>query len=517
MSGRRTSVIDIREILRRVRLGESDRAIRKALRVSRKTVKKYREWGEQSGLLLLDELPPNDELHALLQATLPEVPPPLTGSTVEPYRDLVVHWRKRGLEAKAIWHRLSDDHGFEGSYDAVWRFVSKLEPKTAEATVRIEVKPGEEAQVDFGYAGMMLDPATGKLRKTWVFVMTLSWSRHMYVEFVFDQKVETWLRLHVNAFAYFGAVPRRIVLDNLKAAIIKASREDPVVQRSYLELAEHYGFLVAPHRPRTPKHKGKVESGVHYVKRNLLATHDFADIHEANAAALVWIEKRAGQRIHGTTREKPLVRFREVEQAALLPLPDEPYDLAVWKQVKVGRDCYVNFDKAYYSAPHVLRGEEVWVRGDLTSVGIYVNHELRALHPRAKAPGERYTTLSHLPPDKVAGLTTTRESCAARAAEIGPSTVEVVTRLLDERPVDRLPMVKRLLRLADTHGDLRLERACTRALHFGDYKAGTIRRILEKGLDMAALPPMAVAVQGETRFARSLDELLPGLGGLSWN
>jgi transposase len=345
----------------------------------------------------------------------------------------------------------------------------------------------------------------------------LSWSRHQYVEFVFDQKVETWIRLHMNAFAHFGAVPRRIILDNLKAGIVKASLEDPVVQRSYRELAEHYGFLVAPHRPRTPEHKGKVESGVHYVKRNLLASKDFADVHEANAGALEWIEKRAGQRIHGTTKEKPLVRFHEVEQAAMLPLPGEAYDLAVWKRLKVGRDCHVNFDKAYYSAPYKLQGQKIWVRGGLTSVGIYVEHQLKALHPRAKQPGQRYTVPSHLPPEKLAGLTTTRETCAARAAEIGPSTAEVVTRLLAERPVDRLPMVKRLLRLADKYSELRLERACTRALHFDDYKAGTIRRILEGGLDLTALPPLAVALEGDTQFARSLDELLPGLGGVSWN
>jgi transposase len=516
MSGRRVNVLDIREILRRVRLGESDRAIAKALRTARKTVKKYRMWGEQMGLLEGD-LPPNKELQALLQATMPEVPAPQTQSTVAPYQELILSWRKRGLEAQAIFQRLQDDHDFEGSYAAVWRFVRKLEPRTPEATVRIEVKPGAEAQVDFGYAGYMLDPKTGKRRKTWVFVMTLSWSRHQYVEFVFDQKVETWIRLHVNAFAYFSAVPRRIVLDNLKAAIIKACLEDPVVQRSYRELAEHYGFLVAPHRPRKPEHKGKVESGVHYVKRNLLATKDFADIHQANAGALEWIEKRAGQRIHGTTKEKPWVRFHEVEQAALLPLPSVAYDLAVWKRITVNRDCYVHFDKAYYSAPYTLRTQRVWVRGGLTSVSIYFDHELRALHPRAQQPGERHTTLSHLPPDKVAGLTTTRETCAAQAAEIGPSTSQVVTRLLAERPVDRLPMVRRLLRLAETYGELRLERACTRALHFDDYKAGTIRRILENDLDMAALPPMAVAVQGEVQFARSLDELLPGLGGLSWN
>jgi len=290
-----------------------------------------------------------------------------------------------------------------------------------------------------------------------------------------------------------------------------------VVQRSYQELAEHYGFLLAPCRVRTPEHKGKVESGVHYVQRNLLASYDFADIHAANQGALAWIAQVAGQRIHGTTKQQPLLRFQEVEQAAMLPLPSEAYDLAVWKQVRVGRDCYVNFEQAYYSVPYRLVGQEVWVRGGLTTVRIYANHQLEATHPRARQPGERFTVLDHLPPEKVAGLTTTRESCAARAAEIGPNTAEVVSRLLAQKPVDRLPMVKRLLRLADQYGPQRLERACQRALQYEEYSAQTVRRILEGGLDLALLPPPAAAPSAPTRFARSLEELLPGLGGVTWN
>jgi transposase len=517
MSGRRAEVLDIREILRQVRLGASDRGIVKAMHVSRKTVKKYREWAKEQGLLK-GELPPTEQLLARLQMTMPEVPPPQVASSVEPHRERIQQWRAQGLEVQAIWQKLVKDHQFSGSYAAVWRFVQELEPNLPEATVRIEVQPGDEAQVDFGYVGKLLDQRSGQLRKCWAFVMTLSFSRHQYVEFAFDQTVATWLRLHRNAFAYLGGVPRRIVLDNLKAAIIKASLEDPEVQRSYRDLAEHYDFLIAPCQPRTPEHKGKVESGVHYVQRNFMAVYEPTEFTQANQLALNWIESWAGERIHGTTRQKPLLRFREVEQAALLPLPDEPYDLAVWSKVVIGRDCYVNFDKAYYSAPERLRGQQVWVRGGLPSVHIYdEDHHLLALHPRARQPGERLTIMAHLPPEKVPGLTTTRESCAAEAAAIGPNTAEVVRRLLAVKPIDRLPMAKRLLKLAKSYGALRLERACTRSLQFDDWSTGTIRRILEKGIDLAALPPLNVALLETPQFARSADELMPGLGGVSWN
>lgn len=516
MSGRRKAVIDIREILRRTRAGESERAIASALSVGRPTVKKYRIWGLKMGLLE-GELPSTPELHALLQSTMAEATPPQTISAVEPHREMVLHWREQGVETQAIYQRLRDDHTFTGSYAAVWRFVRHLEPVTPDVTVRIEVKPGVEAQVDFGYVGLVWDPVRKQWRKAWVFVMTLSYSRHQYVELVFDQAVTTWLKLHVHAFEYFGGVPQRIVLDNLKAAIIKACFEEPTVQRSYRELAEHYNFLIAPCRAATPEHKGKVESGVHYVKRNFLAGQSFADINQANAKALVWVERVAGQRIHGTIKTKPLVRFTEHERIALLPLPTTAYDLAVWKEATVHRDCYVVFENAYYSVPFRLVGQKVWVRGGLSSVGIYVDYQLVATHLRATESGQRATNLDHLPPHKVAGLTQTREVCQEQAKQIGCNTAEVVARLLAERPVDRLPMVQRILSLSKTYGPIRLERACARALYFEDYRVRTIRQILINRLDLSALPAFFDSESAKPSFARAPEDLLPGLGGVSWN
>ena len=270
MSGRRKAVMDVREIVVQVRAGVSDRQIAKGLQISRNTVKRYRGWAEEQGLLE-GVLPDIVGLQGLLAETKPGDVPPQQVSSVEPYREMVVQMRQEGVEIRAIWQRLSE-RGYGGSYQAVWRFVQQLEPKTPAVTVRIETKPGEEAQVDFGYAGRMIDPQTGELRKSWAFVMTLSWSRHQYVEFVFDQKVETWLRLHCNALTYFGGVPQRVVIDNLKAAIVKACWEDPLVQQAYRECAEHYGFRISPCRPATPQHKGKVESGgVHYVNATFWA------------------------------------------------------------------------------------------------------------------------------------------------------------------------------------------------------------------------------------------------------
>lgn len=314
-------------------------------------------------------------------------------------------------------------------------------------------------------------------------------------------------------------MPKRVVVDNLKAAIVRAVWDDPQVQQSYRECAEHYGFLIAPCRPRTPRHKGKVEQGgVHYVKRNFLGGRQPTILTQANQDVLVWCNTTAGLRIHGTTKEQPLVRFQQTEQARLQSPSETPYNMAVWKKLKLNRDCYVEFDKAYYSAPYRLVGQELWVCGSIQQVRIYtLNHQLVATHERAQRPGERLTHLDHLPPEKVPGLTLNRDDCLTSAAEVGPATHLVVQTLLDDSVVDRLPMVGRLLKLRHKFGDERLEAACERALHFGDPAYKTVKRILTQGLENEPLP-VAVTLPAATTFARSVEELISSLfGGESWN
>ena len=509
--------MDIRELLLEMRTTPSDRAVSRAIGVHRETVQRYREWAQAQGLLA-GTLPPLEELQALLVKTLPTPLPPQNTSAVEHYRALVEQLRREHAEIAAIFGRLQDE-GFTGSYSAVRRFVRKIDPLLPQVTVRVEVAPGAEAQVDFGYVGLLLDPQTGELRKTWVFVMTLSWSRHQYVEFVFDQKVETWLLLHRHAFEFFGGVPARVVIDNLKAAIIRACFDDPQVQYAYRECAEHYGFRIGPCRVRTPQHKGKVEQGgVHFVKRNFVAVRKHLTITEANQEVRRWIQTIAGQRIHGTTKEKPLQRFEEVERARLKPLPAAPYDLAVWKLARLHRDCYVVFEGAYYSAPFRLVGQQLLVRGGSREVRLYTaDYQLVATHERAAKAGQRQTHLDHLPPEKVPGLTRDRETIRQQAAQIGPAVSEVVNHLLDDPVIDRMHMAGQLVRLAERFGPARLEAACARSLRFADPAYRTVKGILvhgletEKPVETRPAPPAQV-------FVRPTEELVGDLaGGASWN
>ena len=386
MAGRRTEVLDVREMVRRFKLGESDRQVAQDLGANRRTVQKYRKLARQEGWLKRQDLPTSGEIELRLAKLSPQT---IFGpeSSVESHRKIVTTLHETGVETMAIFQILKDRHGFQGSYSAVRRFVGRLAPPAPEAFVRVETDPGEEVQVDFGTAGRIYDPREGHERKAWVFVMTLSWSRHQYAEVVFDQRVETWIALHIRAFEFFGGVPKRVRPDNLKAAIIRAVIHDQEAQRSYREFAEHTDFLISPCVPRTPRHKGKVEQGgVHYVKRNALAGRTFKDVHEANAHLRRWMMDVAGVRDHGTTHQKPLARF-DIERGALKVLPAVRYEITVWKKAKLHPDCHVVFQKAYYSAPHRLIGQKLLIKATPERVEIYHQHERVATHAAARWPG----------------------------------------------------------------------------------------------------------------------------------
>ena len=489
MAGGRKDVLDIREIVRCLKLGRSVREIARDLGIHRKTIREYRKLARSSGWLDQPELPSLAQVQEVLDRQMPpQAPGP--ASSVEAHRDKVLRLHGQGVEARAIFQILRDEDAFGGSYHSVYRFIRRAAAVAPEAFVRIETPAGEEAQVDFGYAGLFADPSSGQTRRAWVFVMVLSHSRHQYAELVFDQRVETWIACHAHAWEFFGGVARRVVVDNLKAAVTRACFQDPEIQRAYRACAEHYGFAIAPCRVRTPEHKGKVEQGgVHYVVRNALSGRSFRDLHEGNEYLQHWCLQVAGRRDHGTLHVQPLKLFEEVEKAQLLPLPEARYEAAVFKQAKLHPDCHIIFDRAYYSAPHRLIGETLWIRATRDRVEIYHEHERVATHPRALEPGKRVSNFVHYPPEKVAGMLVTPVRLREEAAQIGEATAQLVTEMLADKPVDRLRGAQGVLRLAKRYGAPRLEAACRRALVFGTVSYRTVDSILRQGLDRSPLPP----------------------------
>jgi transposase len=518
----RLHVNHVRDIVYRLRQGETDRQIARDLAVSRHTVAKYRQLAAETGYLDVGQPLPTDR--ELLARLGPAQAPPRVESTVAPYREVVERLLSEGVEMTAILARLRESHGYTGSYTSIRRFVSQIRPNKSEVFVRVQTGPGEEAQVDFGNVKPLYDPIRHIKRPAYLFVMTLSFSRHQYDELVFDQRIPTWIACHRHAFEFFGGIPKRVVLDNLKAAILEASLDDPVLGEAYRRMAQHYGFLISPNRPRTPEHKGKVESGVHYAERNFLAGQDFRDIDVGNQRLRVWVVEVAGTRRHGTTGQAPLKLFGEREQAALLPLPAEPFSLVDIRQVKVHRDCHVTIDGSFYSVPYKHVGKELQAHIGERTVELYQGVELVRTHLRAKQKGEWQTCLEDYPPEKAAYLERTPERCRELARGIGPETARVVDSLLDERPLDRLRAVQRLLKLEEQVGRERLEAACRRALYYGDPRYRRVRDILDAGLDQEPLPPEPVPFLRPTptsadagrqyAFARRPEEFVgPGRGG----
>lgn len=379
--------------------------------------------------------------------------------------------------------RKLNENGFNGSYSSLLRYIAKYKDKRENPVFRIETKPGEYAQVDFGYMGHIYDKEKGMLVKAWVFVMVLCYSRDAYYEIVKNQNINTWCQCHINAFECFGGVPEIIIPDNLKSAIIKAAFMDPLVNRSYADLAKHYNFQIDPCLPGTPEHKGKVESGVKYVKNNFLPFRTFFDFTDANNQLKEWNKNTARVRIHGTTRQKPEHLFDTYEKQALTALNPDRFEIPVYKEPKVYRDIHIQVDKAYYSVPCEYRGQRVLARKTDTQVAVFNDaYELIAVHMPGN-PGKRRTKMEHYPPDEFNYMKYDSHYCMDKALEIGENTLSVVDELLHGGVIRNLRSAQNIIRMQKKYGKARLEAACWRAVYFKNYTYAGIKNILEKELD----------------------------------
>lgn len=487
MAKGRPGVFTYRQIVIRLRAGDGPRRIARDGLACRQLVRRVRDKAREAGWLDPLAEPPTDEQVAELFGDELVVKVPAQASSVEPFRTEVEAWVKSGISATTIYEALKRDRGFTGSYGSVLRFVQRVRPSEPEAFVPLHFEPGQVAQVDFGSGPVLPHPDTGEPTRTHIFVMTLAFSRHMYAEIVWNQKVSTWLRCHRNAFEFFGGVVTRVVIDNLKAAITRACFQEPEVQRSYEEFAEGYGFIISPCRPRTPRHKGRVEAGVKYVKGSFVPTRSFRSLGDANQQLLEWVLGQAGNRTHGTTHQVPLTMFADIEKASLKALPQTPPELIVWSKATLHSNCHVTFEKSFYSAPYRLVHKELLIRASDHLVEIYHDNRAVALHSRAKRPGQWLTVEAHLPPEKVAYMNRTPQWCLRRADDVGEHCLAVVRRLFAHKVLDRLPAVQGIIRLGDKYGKSRLEDACHRALAFENVSYHAIKRILEQGLDQAPL------------------------------
>ncbi len=488
MARRIITVRDVAEILDHWQAGRSLRAISRSLGASRHTIRKYVRIASSHGLKP-GGTPPSEGWQAFLKEAAPEVFNPGLGSAI--HAELRRHHEeiKASLEQTTVmtsWLRLREKPGLEVSYSSFYRYVRKHLPEYLEHRVitvrREDPPPGEEAQIDYGYLGLWLDPITGKKRRLWVFILVLSNSRHMFARVVLHMDQLAWLENHVAAFEFLGGTPRRLVLDNLATGVLKADLYDPKINRGYEEMARHYGVLIDPARAGKPKDKPRVERMVSYVRDSFWAGRTFESIGEINQELREWCLKLAGLRIHGTTRQRPLEVFCAVEQSALTRLPVEPFEIATWEKARLGRDCYFYAGGGWYTAPYRYYGKEMMTRITPHLVQAYVERDLIKTHVRVPR-GKRATDWDDFPPDKAAFFRRTPDWCRRQAEDLGSEVKKAVDVLLDDHALYHLRQVHAIIRLGEKYGKDRLEAACGRANSFGDPGYRTVKNILEKGLD----------------------------------
>lgn len=497
MARRQVFMNEIVEMIYQWHQGAGFKGIRRSLGFDRNTIRKYVRLAQAAGVRRGSPFPLEGDLinrlkEAQTSVLLRETP---GQDQIRTHHEWIAGLFREGegkedLTAKQVWRLFRERTGLPIGYSTMKRYLgAQFQLGAPPVTVRLEVEPGSQAQVDFGRAGMMMDPATGQRRRAWAFIMTLSCSRHRFVRFVFRQDGPTWIDCHIRAFESFQGVPATIVLDNLKSGVIKPDIYDPVLNRAYGELERHYGFVADPAKVGLARHKGKVERSMPVVRQQLLAGRTYKDLDEANERAQKWCREEVGVEIHGTTKRRPFEVFQKEEAACLKPLPPEVFESPLWKECTVHPDHHIVFDRSYYSLPTRFIGRKVWARAGRNLVRIFLDEQLIKTHHRAVRPGTWRTDLSDYPPEKLAYLMPAPTHCRSKAAQIGPQTEALIREILGDHAMRNLRKAQAVLRLAEKHGPASMEAAAQRALAFGNLQYRSLKTILEKGWLRADKPP----------------------------
>ena len=309
----------------------------------------------------------------------PRNPRPHT-SKLDPYKpDIVRLLERHPYSAAQVFQRLRE-HGFDGSYELVKAYGRTVRPRRQAAFLTLAFAPGECAQVDWGAFGSV--PVGQTHRQLSFFVMVLCYSRMLYVEFTVSQTMEHFLACHQHAFDFFGGIPRKVMVDNLKSAVLKRAVGDaPVLNPKYLDFATYYGFTIAPCNVGKGNEKGRVENGVGYVKKNFLAGLELPDFSALNPAARHWLDTVANVRLHGETRAQPTVLW-QTERPALHPVPGHPFDIATVSQVRASRQFRVTVDTNRYSVPAQYAGHALTLKTYPDRLCLYLGEQLIARHTR---------------------------------------------------------------------------------------------------------------------------------------
>jgi transposase len=498
----RLTMRKIKEILRlSFEAGLSQRGIAQALNLALGTVSNYLKRARQAGIGW--PLPPGMDEQTLGRLLFPSQP--VTGQRrfVEPdYASVHRELKRKGVTKQLLWQEYRQQHPDDGySYTQFCHRYLQWQGCQQRSMRQIH-RAGEKLFVDYcGPTMPVVNPDTGEVKQAQVFVAVLGASNYTYACASWSQKQEDWLNAHVQAFEFFDGVPEIVVPDNLKSAVRKTHRHEPIINPSYQQLAAHYQVAIVPARPYKPKDKSKAEVGVQIVERWIMARlrhqtfFTLASLNQAIHFLLGDLNQRPFKKLPGSRQSQ----FEQLDKPALRNLPSHRYQYAEIKQARVHIDYHLEFDKHYYSVPHHLVKQSVEVQATNTVVVIYSHGQRVASHPRSHRQGAHSTCVEHMPDNHKAMSEWSPERFLRWAGDIGEQTREVVNQLLQEKR-HKEQSYRRILALlsnAKKYGRERLNNACTRALRINSPTRSSVESILKQGLDKVPLETQDKTVQQE--------------------
>ena len=479
-------MVKIREIIRLQSLGIGIRATAQSCNCSRNTVREVLRTAELQGLSW--PLPADMDDTQLMKAIYPSVSMPSSRKPEPDYQYIHEELKRPHVNLRLLWTEFRAQHPDGLAYSQFCNRYSSWAAKT-KAVMHLDHKPGYEMFVDWAGSKMeVIDSETGELLAAHLFVSTIGASGYPYVEAFPSECLEYWITAHVNAFRYYGGVPHILVPDNLKTGVKKASNYDPELNKTYLELSEHYGCAIVPARSRKPKDKASVEGTVGDISTWIIAAlrhQRFFSFHQLNQAIREKLREFSQKPFQKKDGSRESV-FLEIDRPVLKPLPSIAYEIAEWKKATVSFDYHIEVDRMYYSVPYIYIQKKVEVRMTTSVIEVYFNHVRICSHQRLHGRAGKHSTLDeHMPPNHKEYVQWDGNRFLAWACKIGDNTRELVQQVLGSRKVEQQAYRScfGLLKLADKYTAFRLENACQKALSLKSPSYTTVNNILKNGMD----------------------------------
>ena len=496
MAGNRLDMKDVNEIRRLWKMGLTNRQIARASngKIHRNTVNKYVKEFE-------------DEQLATSRSEENKVDLATDWAAILDWESLRSEYL-RGVPLNILHSELYETNKVPVQYPGFWKQAQKRIALTEATMVRI-FKPAERTEIDYADGIEILDPATGEIKKTQLFVGVLCHSRYTFAEFTWTQSSSDFLQSHVNMFNHFGGTTQVLSPDNLKSAVTKTHRYDPVINQAYAKLAEYYEVAVVPARVRTPKDKAIVERTIQIFQRWFfmkVRMKTFTSLLELNACLREHLEifNQKKHRIFKMTRKEMF----EFERGSLKSLPEAPYKVATYHRATLSRDCHLVFDTNFYSAPHFLRGKGLDIWATATTVEIFYESERVAFHSRGKSTSKFITDTSHYPPQQQAYAEEDIQKIIYRAIRVGVETEKLIRELLEgQHPFQHFRRSQGILALATKYGSDSLELASKEANRFNNRNVQYIERVIKSRKGFQTKTEKAIVERSYNPFLRGVNNI----------